>query len=149
MELLLKKFPVVVEQQLVWGEMDAFQHLNNIYYFRFFENARIAYFAKLGIDKLIDDSGRGPILASVQCRFKIALTFPDKVFIGARVSQLEEERFVMEHAVVSEKSSAIAAIGEGMVVSYNYKEGKKCPLSDDLRKKISDLERSLGTPLQA
>lgn len=147
MEQLLKKFPVVVKQSLVWGEMDAFHHLNNIYYLRFFENGRIAYFTKLGMEKLIDDAGKGPILGAIQCRFKIALTFPDVVYIGARISQIEEDRFVMEHSVVSEKEKAVAAIGEGTIVSYDYKEGKKCPLSDDFRKKIVEMELSVGNTL--
>ena len=33
---MLKDYSVVVERALEWGDMDAFQHVNNIIYFRFF-----------------------------------------------------------------------------------------------------------------
>ncbi|MCZ6911333.1 MAG: acyl-CoA thioesterase, partial [Proteobacteria bacterium] len=40
---VLDDYPVVIELPVVWGEMDAFDHVNNIIYFRYFESARIAY----------------------------------------------------------------------------------------------------------
>ena len=39
-EALLDGFPVVAHLPLHWGEMDAFGHLNNVVYFRYFETAR-------------------------------------------------------------------------------------------------------------
>ena len=35
-------YPVVIEIPVAWGEMDAYGHVNNIVYFRYFESARIA-----------------------------------------------------------------------------------------------------------
>jgi acyl-CoA thioesterase FadM len=49
MENLMEGYPVVIEVPVAWGEMDAFGHLNNIVYFRYFESARIAYFHKIGL----------------------------------------------------------------------------------------------------
>ena len=46
-ETLLTGFPVVVAQAVVWGEMDAYRHVNNVVYFRYFENARIEYFRRI------------------------------------------------------------------------------------------------------
>ena len=51
------------------GEMDSFQHLNNAVYFRYFENARIAYLERIGWWQQVGPTGIGPILASVQARF--------------------------------------------------------------------------------
>ena len=41
---LLGDFPVCVREPVIWGDMDAFGHVNNIVYLRYFESARIAYF---------------------------------------------------------------------------------------------------------
>lgn len=30
---------------ILWGDMDALQHVNNVQFFRYLESARIAYFA--------------------------------------------------------------------------------------------------------
>ena len=50
---LLKDYPVTVEVPVVWGEMDAFSHVNNVVYFRYFETARIAYFYEIDFMKVI------------------------------------------------------------------------------------------------
>jgi acyl-CoA thioester hydrolase len=47
MDISIDGYPVVIEIPIAWGEMDAFQHVNNIFYFRYFESARIAYFGRL------------------------------------------------------------------------------------------------------
>ncbi len=67
MDALLINFPVVIELPLAWGEMDAFQHVNNVAYFRYFESARIAYFSKLDLLMLMNQTGIGPILKSTGC----------------------------------------------------------------------------------
>ncbi len=33
---LLADFPVIYEADIVWGDMDAFQHVNNVAYFRYY-----------------------------------------------------------------------------------------------------------------
>ena len=85
MDNVLDRCPVVIETPVAWGQMDAFRHLNNTAYFRFFESARIAYFEKLDLLEFMESTGVGPILASTNCRFKIPLTYPDTVSIGSRV----------------------------------------------------------------
>jgi acyl-CoA thioester hydrolase len=139
----LSGFPVVIDIPVAWGEMDALRHVNNIVYFRYFESARIAYFEKLRFWEFMDQTGIGPILASIQCKFKIPLTYPDTVSVGTRIPKIEQDRFVMEHRAVSHKSHAIAAEGESVVVSYNYRENKKTPLPDEMKQRILTLEESV------
>ncbi len=140
MDHLLQNFPIVIEIPVAWGEMDAFQHVNNVVYFRYFESARIAYFETLDMMGYMEETGIGPILASAQCQFKLPLTYPDTVSVGTRVPTIEHDRFVMEYVVVSHRHQKIAARGEGMIVSYNYREGKKAPIPPELKRRILDLE---------
>ena len=145
-ESVLKAFPVVVEITVAWGEMDALKHVNNVVYFRYFENARIAYFEKLKYWELMHKTGIGPILASTKCRFLAPLTFPDRVWVGSRISDLGEDRFVMEYCLVSERLQKIAAEGEAVLVSYDYRENMKVPLPEELRKCIVEVEESVRVP---
>src|ERR1044071_1616172 len=128
MDNLLKHCPVVIETPVAWGEMDAFRHLNNTAYFRYFESGRIAYFERLNLLKYMEATGVGPILASTTCRFKIPLTYPDKVSIGTRVSIIEDDRFTMEYYVVSHKHQKVAAEGSGLIVCFDYRQNKKTNL---------------------
>ena len=139
----LAGFPVVIDLPVAWGEMDALRHDNNIVYFRYFESARIAYFEKLRFWEFMNQTGVGPILASIQCKFKIPLAYPDTVSVGTRIPSIEQDRFVMEYRTVSHKSQAIAAEGEGVVVSYNYRESKKTPLPEEMKQRILTLEESV------
>jgi acyl-CoA thioester hydrolase len=142
-EQLLEAYPVVTEITVAWGEMDALRHVNNVVYFRYFENARIAYFEKLKYWELMDKTGVGPILASTKCRFMVPLTFPDRVLVGIRISEMGEDRFVMEYRLVSERLQKIAAQGEAVLVSYDYRQNKKAPLPEELKKGIAALEGSV------
>jgi acyl-CoA thioester hydrolase len=137
---LLAGYPVVIDVPLAWGEMDAFQHVNNAVYFRWFESARIAYFLRIGYDALKESEGLGPILASTSCRFRIPLDYPDTVSVATRVPELGEDRFRMEYLVVSHRHSEVAAQGDGWIVSYDYRKGGKCPLPDAVRRAIAELE---------
>jgi acyl-CoA thioester hydrolase len=42
MTQLNKEYHIVLTQDVIWGDMDAFQHVNNTVYLRYFETARIA-----------------------------------------------------------------------------------------------------------
>jgi len=138
---LLEDYPIVIEIPIAWGDMDAFQHVNNVAYFRYFESARILYSEKLGLHKLKDETGLGPILGSTSCKYRLPLTYPDTVSVGAKVIDIAEDRFTMKYIVVSHKHHKIAAEGDGVVVMYNYREGKKTAIPEDIRRRILLMEK--------
>lgn len=136
----LEGYPVVVEIPVAWGEMDAYGHVNNISYFRYFETARMTYFQRLNAPEFMDRDPLGPILASTSCRFRAPLEFPDQLSVGARVARVDTDRFVMFYAVYSRRRDTIAAEGEGTIVCFDYRENRKAPLPEELKRKIAGLE---------
>jgi acyl-CoA thioester hydrolase len=140
MHELLAGFPVVIEQKVAWGEMDAYQHLNNVVYFRYFENARIDYMQAIDWFKFEDETGIGPILAATQARYRRAVTYPDQLLVGARVSAMGEDRFTMEYRIASTKMNELVTLGDGIVVTFNHAEQKKVPIPEELRQRIERLE---------
>ena len=126
----LGRYPVTVEIPVAWGEMDAFQHVNNIVYFRYFETARIALFREVGFSAPGSEGGVGPILAATDCRFRIPLTYPDTVTAAAWISDIGEDRFVMRYAVFSHRHQAVAAEGSGRIVAFDYGRGAKARLPE-------------------
>ena len=139
----LSSFPVVVERKVSWGDMDAFQHVNNVKYFRFFEDARIAYFEAMEIyDAAASPSfdGVGPILAATSCRFKAPLQYPDAVEVGARVDEVGETRLSIEYAIRSGASGRIAAVGDSEVVTYDYADEQPVEVPEEWRRAIERLE---------
>ncbi len=141
MKNLLSPYPAVIEIPIAWGDMDAFQHVNNIMYFQYFEGARMAYFEKLNYMEHKDQTGIGPILASTQCKFKIPLSYPDTISAATRVSRVLQDRFLMEYIIVSHRYKKIAAEGDGWIVSFDYHNGTKIPIPDAIRKCILEIEK--------
>ncbi len=132
----LDGWPVCHETPVSWGQMDAFSHVNNIVYFRWFEDARFVLFERVGWSKVLEDTGIGPILARTQCVFKRAVTWPDRVTIGTRIEDLSEDRFTTVYRVVSHASGEIVAEGDGRVVSYDYGAGAKAPIPTEVHEAL-------------
>ncbi|GIW21089.1 MAG: hypothetical protein KatS3mg068_0096 [Candidatus Sericytochromatia bacterium] len=44
--IMLDDYPIKIEIPIAWGDMDPFNHVNNIFYFKYFESSRIKYFEK-------------------------------------------------------------------------------------------------------
>ncbi len=137
----LAGFPVIVEQDVVWGEMDAYQHVNNVVYFRYFENARLEYIRRLDWFDLERTSHVGPILQATQARFRRPLTYPDTIFIGARLLTMEMDRFDLEHKIVSKAQGEVVTLGQGTIVTYHYRDEKKVPVPEELKRRILELEK--------
>lgn len=140
MHPLLAEFPVIIELPVAWGEMDAYGVVNNSVYFRYFENARIEYFERIGFSEHKERTGIGAILASTQARFKMPLTYPDEVLVGTRISNIETDRFTMEYRVVSRRAERVAAEGSCIVVTYDYLNKTKAPLPSEIKTRIEEIE---------
>ncbi len=139
---LLSGFPVVAEIPVQWGEMDAYGHVNNTVFFRYFETARIAFLGQCGFLDSYDNDGIGAILHSTECRFRRALHFPDTVLVGARAAEISDDRFTMEYCVMSMSQEAVAAEGSGVIVSFDYAGDRKVPIPANVRRGIDRLTDS-------
>ena len=139
---LVKGCPIVVTTMVGWGDMDANHHVNNVIYFRYFEHARLRYFHELGFSKLQRETGIGPILAWTDCRFRHALSYPDDISIGIRITDVSDDRFVMHAIVVSHTQQRIAAEGDQRLVAYDYRNHHKAALPAGIRQRIADFERA-------
>lgn len=164
---ILASCAVVLERPVTWGDMDAYQHVNNTVYFRYFEDARIAYFERAGLlgpassgpaagtpaGDAATKPAIGPILAETWCRFKAPLYYPDTVRIGTRISEIGEDRFTMEYLVASARLGRVAATGGGIVVSYDYAGKRKAPMPGAWREVLArpklDPPAPAGAPVSA
>jgi acyl-CoA thioester hydrolase len=136
----LAGFPVVVTMPLLWGDLDAFGHINNVKYFRWCETARVEYLIRVGLWVPLPPQGVGPILASVKCDYKRPLNYPDSVDVGARITRIGNSSMQMEHVIVSHDLGAVAATAGSTVVLLDYGTNKTVPVSAETRRIIGELE---------
>lgn len=130
-------WPLTIEINVAWGDMDAFAHVNNTVYLRWFESARIVYFERTGILDNMKSSGVGPILARSSIDYRKPVVYPDRVFVSVRLREIGNTSFTLEYRVTSQaQSNVVVAEGESVVVMVNYNSGSKVPLSQSQKEKL-------------
>ncbi len=137
--MALGSFPVKLEHRVAWGEMDAFGHVNNANYLRWFESARIAYFEKIAVSiSSRDASPWVPILGRATIDFRKPVQYPDTVTLEATVTKFGNTSLTMAYRAVS-ASLGLAAEGEAIIVLLDT-SGQKTPLPEDLKRAVEKLE---------
>jgi acyl-CoA thioester hydrolase len=127
-----KKLVHVMRQDIRWGDMDAFGHVNNTVYFRYMESARIAFLEQAAGET--DPQGEGPVIVTAYCTFARQLKYPGQIevhtFVGApgrsSIEVTHEIRLVDAHG----KAEVVHAEGGAKVVWVNFAAEKSVPLPD-------------------
>lgn len=132
----LAEYPVIYEQKVAWGDMDAFGHVNNAVYYRYIESARICYFEELNIFQ----QDIYTVVASSQCQYLRPLFYPDQLKIGARVEELRSSAIRMSYILWSGQQQNIAARGEAVIVCVDKLNLQKIPMPENIRQNIKEIE---------
>lgn len=119
-----------------WGEQDAFGHVNNIVYFRWFESARIDLLNDCHSAVTMSGSGLGPILASIKCDYRRQIRFPDTVYVGSKITRVGRSSAEISHAIVSTEHMEVVAEGVSVVVIFDYTAQRVTRIPDDLRQQF-------------
>ncbi len=138
----LGRWPVSVSIPVAWGEMDAFQHVNNVAYARWLETGRIAYFGRLGFLERMKAEGVGPILAKLTIEYRRPVTFPDTVRVDVTTTRIGRSSFTLGYRVRSEAQQAEVVTAEDVIVVMDYRAARTAPVDERLRVAITALEAS-------
>jgi len=131
-------YPIAVEVPVAWGDMDAFGHVNNTVYIRWFETARIVLCKQLGLT--VDrPEGLGPILATVTCDFVRPVEYPATIVTKARVTKIGGRSLGVEHVVTS--GADVVASGTAVIVLFDYAAGESVAVPDEVRDAVAALDQ--------
>jgi acyl-CoA thioester hydrolase len=136
----LESYPIQLVQDVLWGDLDAYGHVNNTVYFRYFEDSRMAFFEQAGVGEIKQSSNLGPILAHAECNFRLPLQYPDRIRIAGRARLLAPKKIQMDCLVYSEAMNGIAAELQGLLLYYDYNVGRTCEVPEAIAKVIGQLE---------
>jgi acyl-CoA thioester hydrolase len=136
----LDAFPVVVRLPIQWGELDAYGHVNNTVYLKWFEAARAVYAARVGVEVIPGTRGVGGILTSVACKYLRPLGFPGVVLVGVRISRMSLGSVTLECRIVDAQTGVPAADANCDVVFHDYAAGRLTPIPDPIRAAVEQLE---------
>jgi len=138
MRYRLEHYPLIIEQDVTWGDMDAHGHVNNVVYFRYMENARVEFYRRIGKYEFEERTGNTLVVKSTSCRYIASLSCPDRISIGARVTDMNDEQILMQYIIVNAGTNQVAAIGEAAIVALKY--GDRVPFPAELKARIRELK---------
>ena len=124
-----------------WGDMDAMGHVNNTVYFRFMEQARIAWFERLVPEDAAWQS-TGIVIASASCNYKRAMTYPGMVEVKLYVGPTGGASVPTHYELRIDGDPVPYADGAAVVVFIDMKTQKSRRIPVAIRER---LERP-GTP---
>lgn len=135
----MQDFPFETPIAVRWGDQDAFGHVNNTLFFRYFEEARCLFFEKTQITlDVVANPTEGPIMAAADCQFRQQLTWPTDIVVGTRIEDMTNRSFKLYHQLWEQGADAIAAEGHVVIVWFDFQAQKAVPIPDALRASLEN-----------
>lgn len=113
-------------------------HVSNAAVLSFFQDARIAWLARLGPFSELDIGGCGLILPEAHVRYLAEMFHGDELTIGVRVSEVRNSAFVMAYRI--ERQGVATAEGTTTLVAFDYEMRKPRRLPAAFRKAVLAFE---------
>ena len=136
----LEEYPLVVELPVQWGDVDAYGHVNNLAYLRWFETARAEYAMRVGVSVTPEREGVGAALAAISCKFLRQMSFPGTVVAGVRVTRMSIGSITLECRIIDGQTGVPVAQGGCDAVIYDYAADKPVPIPEHIRAAVEKLE---------
>ena len=121
-----------VTRPISWGEMDLFGHLNNVHYFRYMEDARIAFLDQF---HFFQESLYSVILKN-ECEYKAPVVYPDQLVTRSYVKHVGNTSFSMCYEIFSETQEKVVAIGHSIIVIVDQINFAKQPIPSHFKDSI-------------
>ncbi|KAI1823188.1 thioesterase-like superfamily-domain-containing protein [Xylaria intraflava] len=137
-------------QQVVWGEMDSFGHVNNANYIRYAESSRTKWIWHFGAQDpahrdewlgIMQPKGIGLILKSIKADYKFPMKAPDTISVYHKLAAYPgptDTSLSLECVILSHKHRRVAARTFEDVTIYDYEEAKKTELPGFMLDRLRD-----------
>lgn len=125
--------------QLRWGDMDAFGHINNTLYFRYFESARVEWLRE---QTALNQSGLGleggsAVVVNAFCNFLKQLTYPGDIVVQTYVHTVGRSSFDCYYELSrTDQPGVVYAEGGATTVWIDADKGSSIPLPAVLRRAL-------------
>lgn len=134
----MPQLPVQMQIPVAWGDMDAFGHVNNVMYLRYFESARIRYFEELlGSAKF--DTPIKPVVAEMSCTYRKPVFYPDTLTLHVGVPEIGNSSMQMVCEMYN-TNDELVAIAKATIVMFDFSKGKAARISATSRHQIESFQ---------
>ena len=133
----ISDYKLSLELRIDWGDLDMYEHVNNVSYMRYLQSGRVNFWESSGIHEFYRNSNQGTMLVSTKCDFKKSLNYPGKAFIKTKLDFIGNKSFGLKHIILN-GNKEICAEGTDVVVCFDFDKNETFPVPDWMREKISE-----------
>ncbi len=120
------------ELDVRWGDLDAFNHVNNATYLDYIQEARLRWLVTLADDWYGADIH--PVVVNTTCNYRTAIVWPTRLRIDIGVLKLGSSSLTLEHRIVdSMDPNTVYSDGHVVLVWISRSSGRSVPLPDSVR----------------
>jgi acyl-CoA thioester hydrolase len=123
-----------------WGELDVLGHVNNAQYLRYFEESRTAWCEAIG--RPLRNTGEGMILLKASVTYKKPVGYPANVVVELKAERIGNTSFDLVNTLTIDGESEAAAIGEFVIVWFDYVNNKPKPIPVEIRALLGGSRRN-------
>jgi acyl-CoA thioester hydrolase len=140
-------YRVVFEHDVLFRDLDAMGHVNNVAFLAFMEDARVQYWRALKRERGLKEINF--ILAEITCRYLSPAYFGETLVIGIRARNLGNKSFQFEYCIEEMASGRLVAEGRSVQVMYDYKLKQSRFIDETMRDAVAALEKMTLAELAA
>jgi len=140
-------YQVVFEHEVLFRDLDAMGHVNNVAFLAFMEDARVQYWRALKTERGL--RGINFILAEVTCRYLSPAYFGETLVIGIRALNLGNKSFQFDYRMEEKAGGRLVAEGSSVQVMYDYKRKQSTSIGEKMRDAVAALEQWEQTDIAA
>ena len=131
------EFPHFLAIPTRWMDNDAYQHVNNVVYYSYFDTAVNHFLINMGVlnydDKIVG------LVADTGCSYFSSISFPDTVHVGVRVAKLGNSSVRYELAIYRNDEEQPAAAGHFVHVYVDRGSNRSVAIPDTVRAVLSTI----------
>ena len=124
-------------ERVRFGDLDAMRHLNNVVFLRYFETARIAFMRELNpTHSPANPEGEafGLIFAECHINYRSPVHFDESLEVHCGIADVRRSSFKVTFEM--KVGDRLAAEGEGVLVGFDYAQGRAQPLPEALSARL-------------
>lgn len=115
-----------------WGDLDAFNHVNNAAYLVYVQEARLEWLAK--VEGPWFDETMMPVVASAHMNYRRQLSWPARIAVELATARVGNSSITIAHRIVADDDAGtLYADGEVVMVWIDPASGRSVPLPDAIR----------------
>jgi acyl-CoA thioester hydrolase len=120
-----------------WSDVDTYGHVNNVKYFEYYQEARIAFLSGLA-DGQPGDTGRGVVVARIDVDYRRPILFRSEPFeIQTWVSRVGNSSYDLEAEI--RDGDEVLSRAHAVVVAFDLDRQRSRPLTDVERGRLHEL----------